>query len=86
MFTGLIEAVGTIARIEESPAGLRLSVATDLADALAPGDSLAINGVCLTVVGTSGGHALADVSPETITPDWKFAKLWLLRELTKKRR
>lgn len=66
MFTGLIEAVGTLVRIEESPAGLRLSVATDLADELARGDSLAINGVCLTVVGTSGGHALADVSPETI--------------------
>ena len=66
MFTGLIEAVGTLVRSEESPAGLRLSVATGLADELARGDSLAINGVCLTVVGTSAGHALADVSPETI--------------------
>jgi riboflavin synthase len=66
MFTGLIESVGTIDRVEESPAGLRLSVATDLAGELAHGDSLAINGVCLTVVRTSGAHAFADVSPETI--------------------
>ena len=66
MFTGLIEAVGTIDRVEASPAGLWLSVATNLAGALAAGDSLAVNGVCLTVVRTSGGRAFADVSPETL--------------------
>ena len=66
MFTGLIEAVGTIERVEGAPAGRRLSVATELARERAPGDSLAINGVCLTVVSTSGARASADVSPETI--------------------
>jgi len=66
MFTGLIEAVGTIDRVERTPAGLRLSVRTDLAGELSDGDSLAVNGVCLTVVGTSGDQVFADVSPETI--------------------
>ncbi|HET7221528.1 MAG TPA: riboflavin synthase [Vicinamibacterales bacterium] len=66
MFTGLIESVGTIDKVEASPAGLRLSVKTELATGLAHGDSLAINGVCLTVVATADGRAFADVSPETM--------------------
>ena len=49
MFTGLIESVGRIAEIEEIDGGKRLRVATELAGALHLGDSLATNGVCLTV-------------------------------------
>jgi riboflavin synthase len=49
MFTGLIESVGRIAEIEEIDGGKRLRVATELAAMLHLGDSLATNGVCLTV-------------------------------------
>ena len=66
MFTGLIEAVGTIEDLAPSPAGQRIRVSTNLAAELSPGDSLAVNGVCLTVVAACGGHVDADVSPETL--------------------
>jgi riboflavin synthase len=66
MFTGLIEAVGTIAAVTPTVAGNRLRINTALASELAPGDSLAVNGVCLTVVGGDGESVQADVSPETI--------------------
>jgi riboflavin synthase len=49
MFTGLIESVGRIAEIEDLVSGKRLRVATELAATLTIGDSLATNGVCLTV-------------------------------------
>lgn len=49
MFTGLIEAVGRVARIVPIERGRRLLVETELARELAPGDSLATNGCCLTV-------------------------------------
>ena len=66
MFTGLIESVGTVEDLEPSPAGQRLRVSTHLVPELSPGDSLAVNGVCLTVVATCGGGVHADVSPETL--------------------
>jgi len=65
MFTGLIEAVGEV--VERAPAGggFRLRVATPLAPELAPGDSIAVNGVCLTVILSQGNELHADVGPET---------------------
>lgn len=66
MFTGLIESVGTIEQITPTPAGNRIQVGTALALDLAPGDSLAVNGVCLTVVTANATTIHADVSPETI--------------------
>lgn len=66
MFTGLIEDVGTVDAIAPTPAGQRIRISTQLSGALAPGDSLAVNGVCLTVVAVDGGHVQADVSPETV--------------------
>jgi riboflavin synthase len=66
MFTGLIESVGTIEDVTPTPAGGRLLVATGLAPELAPGASLAVNGVCLTVVAANTTTIQADVSPETI--------------------
>ena len=54
MFTGLIEAIGTVSAVDPSPAGIRIRIDTTLANELTPGDSLAVNGVCLTVV-TAGG-------------------------------
>ncbi|HEY0873253.1 MAG TPA: riboflavin synthase [Vicinamibacterales bacterium] len=65
MFTGLIETVGEISEVKPTPAGYRLRVATSLAPALQPGDSLAVDGVCLTVVSADGEGIHADVSPET---------------------
>lgn len=65
MFTGLIEAVGEIAEVKPTPAGLRLRVTTPLGLELLPGDSLAVNGVCLTVVSADAEGIHADVSPET---------------------
>jgi riboflavin synthase len=65
MFTGLVEAVGEIAEVMPTPGGFRLRVATALGGELANGDSLAVNGVCLTVVSADAGGIHADVSPET---------------------
>ena len=65
MFTGLIEKVGDIAEVKPTPAGYRLRVATSLAPELQPGDSLAVDGVCLTVVSADADGIHADVSPET---------------------
>ncbi len=65
MFTGLIEAVGQVAAIEETAGGYRLRIATPLAAELAAGDSIAVNGVCLTAVSPSATMFAADVSPET---------------------
>lgn len=65
MFTGLIEAVGQIAGIRPTAAGYRLQVATALAPELRPGDSLAVDGVCLTVISSDADGIHADVSPET---------------------
>jgi riboflavin synthase len=65
MFTGLIEAVGEVVEVKPTTAGFRLHVRTDLASELRAGDSLAMNGVCLTVVAADDGGVHADVSPET---------------------
>jgi riboflavin synthase len=65
MFTGLIEAVGTIAELKTVAGGFRIRIQTSLAADLSPGDSLAVNGVCLTVIATDGGAVHADIGPET---------------------
>lgn len=65
MFTGLIESLGHIATVTQTATGLSLRVTTDLAAELSAGDSLAVNGVCLTVVDADGGIVRADISPET---------------------
>lgn len=66
MFTGLIEDVGAVDEVKPTPAGFRLRVSTALAKDLVPGDSLAVNGVCLTVVSADADGVHADVSPETV--------------------
>lgn len=65
MFTGLIEAVGEITEVKPTPGGFRLRLSTALAPELANGDSLAVSGVCLTVVSSDPHGVHADVSPET---------------------
>ncbi|NOQ90602.1 MAG: riboflavin synthase [Gammaproteobacteria bacterium] len=74
MFTGIIEAVGRIKNIEPVGGDMRLHVATaiqgrgslDMAD-VQLGDSIAVNGVCLTAVEFDKNHFVADVSNETIS-------------------
>ena len=65
MFTGIVEAVGTLAEIAPTASGYRIRIQTPLAGELTPGDSLAVNGVCLTVTLADGGEVHADVGPET---------------------
>lgn len=65
MFTGLVEVVGELAERTPTAAGCRLRITTPLAAELAPGDSIAINGVCLTVVTLENGAMAFDVGPET---------------------
>jgi riboflavin synthase len=65
MFTGLIEGVGEVVECRSTDAGFRLRIATPMASELTPGDSLAVNGVCLTVIVAEGGQIHADVGPET---------------------
>lgn len=67
MFTGLIETVGRVLHLERSGAAARLAVAGDLPqDDIRLGDSVAVNGVCLTVVAKAPGTLTFDVSPETL--------------------
>jgi riboflavin synthase len=66
MFTGIIETVGQVAEVKPTPAGFRLRLTTELSPELTPGESLAVNGVCLTVVATDADGVHMDVSPETI--------------------
>ena len=65
MFTGLVEAVGEISDVKRTPSGIRLRVHTTLGAELMPGDSVAVNGVCLTVIAADRTGMHADVSPET---------------------
>ena len=65
MFTGLIEAVGEIAGHMPVGAGFRLLVTTELAGSVKPGDSMSVNGVCLTMLLANAGTVQADVGPET---------------------
>jgi riboflavin synthase len=66
MFTGLIEATGRLVDRQPMSGGLRLRITSALAGELAPGDSLAVNGVCLTVIVAEAGEIHADVGPETL--------------------
>lgn len=65
MFTGLIESMGEVAEVKPTPAGFRLRVTTTMAPELVAGDSLAVDGVCLTVVSADADGIHADISPET---------------------
>lgn len=65
MFTGIIEATGRVSTVVPGPDHLRLGVETALAPALALGASLAVNGVCLTVVERDEATVWMDVGPQT---------------------
>lgn len=69
MFTGLVEEVGTIRRVDKARGKICIESGFVTSDAkgkaLAIGDSIAVNGACLTVVDFSSGGFTADVMPET---------------------
>lgn len=67
MFTGIIEEVGTVAALDRSADAARLTVRAPLAASdAAHGDSIAVSGVCLTVIGRDGDRFTADVMAETL--------------------
>ena len=65
MFTGLIEAVGRVGGISRTAAGLRIAIQTDMAGDLADGESVSVNGVCLTASQRDATGFSADIGPET---------------------
>jgi riboflavin synthase len=66
IFTGIIEEVGNVRRIERGSKSCHISVSCAVVvDDVKLGDSIAVNGVCLTVVEFSSQHFSADVMPET---------------------
>jgi riboflavin synthase len=68
VFTGIVEELGEVVALEEFPDAARLTVRGPKVTAGAsPGDSIAINGVCLTVTGSSDGAFSADVMGETLS-------------------
>ncbi len=69
MFTGIIEFVGEISRFDRHESGARIEIASEapqMAEPLASGQSIAVNGCCLTVTESRPGTFTADLSPETI--------------------
>lgn len=65
MFTGLVETIGSLQAVEHHADGARFVVQADF-DALVLGESIAVNGVCLTVTEDRGGAFCADASHETL--------------------
>jgi riboflavin synthase len=67
MFTGLVREVGRVAALDGGEAGVRLEIdAPATAPTVAVGDSVAVDGVCLTVVAAAGGRLAFDAVPETL--------------------
>jgi riboflavin synthase len=66
MFTGLIADLGTVGAVELTGAGARLRIGTQLAGQLREGDSIAVDGVCLTAIEVRDGAFEADAMAETL--------------------
>lgn len=68
MFTGIIEELGSVESVDHVAAGARIVVSASLVTSdIASGDSIAVNGVCLTAVDVTAASFAADVSPETLS-------------------
>lgn len=65
MFTGIVEGIGSLSEVKATSGGFRMRIHTPVSSAMRVGDSLAVNGVCLTVILVEGEHVVADVGPET---------------------
>jgi riboflavin synthase len=66
LFTGLVADLGEVVAVDRSDDGVRLRVASELTSELEQGDSIAVNGVCLTATVVDGGSFSADVMNETL--------------------
>ena len=66
MFTGLVADKGTVTAVDATADGVRLAVRTALAPEISEGDSVAVNGVCLTATAIADGRFSADVMHETL--------------------
>jgi len=67
MFTGIIEELGRVSAVESLAAGVRITIAADIVtEDIGNGDSIAVNGVCLTALNATTDGFAADVSPETL--------------------
>ena len=67
MFTGIIEEMGTVRRLDRTPISCQLTIAATLVlQGTQIGDSIAVNGVCLTVTDLQKDAFTADVMPETL--------------------
>ncbi len=67
MFTGLVEELGAVAAVDRTDDGVRLSIRGELAHELRAGDSVSVNGVCLTAAAVNGGSFCADVMHRTLS-------------------
>jgi riboflavin synthase len=67
VFTGLVADLGSVTGVQRGADGVRLSVASSLAGELRDGDSVAVNGVCLTAVSSSDGSFTAEVMNQTLS-------------------
>jgi len=76
MFTGIIEEVGIVRNIERSPAGVRLTISSHVcASDIKLGDSLAVNGCCLTAVHISGKGRLRQLQFDILNETWQRTNL-----------
>lgn len=66
MFTGLVQDLGTVAALDAGDEGVRLIVETALSGEISEGDSVAVNGVCLTATDIADGAFAADVMNESL--------------------
>jgi len=66
MFTGLVQAVGRVSAIDRSSDGARVTIETPLVAELRAGDSIAVNGVCLSAAALDDGAFAADAMNETL--------------------
>lgn len=67
MFTGIIKELGRVDSVESSEDGARLRITAELASELAEGDSVSVNGACLTATSAQGGAFEADVMHQTLS-------------------
>ncbi|MGC9219795.1 MAG: riboflavin synthase [Solirubrobacteraceae bacterium] len=66
VFTGLVADLGSVLELQPSADGVRIRVASSLAESITVGDSVAVNGVCLTATAIQGDGFTADVMNETL--------------------
>jgi riboflavin synthase len=67
VFTGLVQEVGTVASVTSTDGGARIRLSAPLAAGVETGDSVLVNGVCLTATNVNAGAFEADLSPETLS-------------------